>query len=114
MRLIDSAAPSLQCIGSAGSCDEGLRLTRDMQPDWIVLDADLAGDDGISIIPALRLASPCRVVVLSSQLDADLSAYAMRLGANACLHKYAPAESLFQAMSNPLPATARVADAPEN
>ncbi len=97
--LIESEAPMLRCVGSAASAKAGLQLAHDTQPHCVLLDADLAGEDGIALIPLIQKLVNCRVVVLSSHADEALSAYAARLGASACIHKLAPATELLRAVS---------------
>ena len=63
-----------------------------------MLDVDLAGEDGLALIPALRRCAPCEVVVLTSLSDPAVAAHALRLGAQACVHKTAPAEELLASL----------------
>jgi two-component system, NarL family, nitrate/nitrite response regulator NarL len=97
--LINGEAPSLACVGTAATIADALALTKATQPHWVLLDAHLGSDDGIALIPSLRALATCRVLVLSSQLDDTLAAYALRLGATACVHKVAPVEDLLHALS---------------
>ncbi len=99
--LINSAGPTLVCVGAATSVFDMLQMATETQPHIVVLDADLAGEDGVALIPALLTRARCRVVVLSSHADACLTAYALRLGAAACIHKMAPAEDLLIALDTP-------------
>lgn len=92
--LVDSEHPRLRTVGTAATADEALDLARAQQPHVVVLDVDLAGEDGLALIPALQRAVPCRVVVLSSLDDPQLAAQARQRGADACLHKTAPAAQL--------------------
>jgi DNA-binding NarL/FixJ family response regulator len=92
--LIDGEHPRLCTVGTAVTADEALDLARAQQPHVVVLDVDLAGDDGLALIPALQRAAPCKVVVLSSLDDPQLAAHARQRGADACLHKTAPAAQL--------------------
>jgi DNA-binding NarL/FixJ family response regulator len=92
--LIDGEHPRLCTVGMAATADEALDLARAQQPHVVVLDVDLAGDDGLALIPALQRAVPCKVVVLSSLDDPQLAADARQRGADACLHKTAPASEL--------------------
>ena len=96
--LIEAEQPRMRCIGSAGTAGEALTHTRALQPHVILLDVDLAGDDGLALIPALHLAAPCAVVVLTSLQDPNVATFALRLGAHACLHKTAPAADLIAAI----------------
>jgi two-component system, NarL family, nitrate/nitrite response regulator NarL len=96
--LIETEQPRMQCIGSVGTPDEALVCTRTLQPDVIVLDVNLAGEDGLALIPALHMAARCAVVVLTSLADPSVAAHALRLGAHACLHKTAPGAELIAAI----------------
>jgi DNA-binding NarL/FixJ family response regulator len=91
--LIDGERPRLCVVGTAGTADEALLHARQLKPQVVVLDVNLAGEDGLSLMPALR-ALACEVVVLTSLTDPRVEFHAMRLGAFACVHKTAPAAQL--------------------
>ena len=93
-KLINAEWPRMRSIGAAGTSQEALTLARTHQPDVVVLDVNLAGDDGLLLIPLLQQLAPCEVIVLTSLSDPRVSAHARRLGAHACLHKTAPASEL--------------------
>jgi DNA-binding NarL/FixJ family response regulator len=97
--LIDTEHPRLRVVGTAASADEALDQADSQQPHVVVLDANLGTEDGLALIPALRRAAPCKVVVLSSLTDPALAAHAERLGAHACLHKMAPAAELLSCIA---------------
>ena len=108
--LIESERPRMHCVGTAGTADEALAYTRALQPDVIVLDVNLADEDGLALIPGLHRAAHCAVVVLTSLQDPNVAAQALRLGAHACLHKTAPAAELMATIfaarrADALPAT---------
>ena len=96
--LIDSEHPRLCSVGAAGSCAEALVLARRLQPELVLLDVDLAGEDGLTLIALLQRETPCRVVVLTSAATPDVHARALQLGARACLSKAAPAAELLQCL----------------
>ena len=96
--LIESEQPRMHCVGTVGTADGALAYTKALQPDVIVLDVNLAGEDGLALIPALHQAARCAVVVLTSLADPNVAAQALRLGAHACLHKTAPAAELMAAI----------------
>lgn len=96
--LIDSEHPRLSSVGAAGSCAEALTLARLLQPELVLLDVDLAGEDGLSLIALLRHETACRVVVLTSAATPDVRARALQLGARACLSKAAPAAELLECL----------------
>ena len=96
--LIDSEHPRLCSVGAAGSCSEALALARRLQPELVLLDVDLAGEDGLSLIALLQCETDCRVVVLTSAATPAVRARALHLGARACLSKAAPAAELLQCL----------------
>ena len=89
--LIDAERPRMRTVGSAATRADALAQAAALQPDVVVLDVNLDGEDGLSLIPSLHRAAPCAVVVLTSLVDPLVAAHARRLGAAACLHKSAPA-----------------------
>lgn len=89
----------MRCVGAAVSVADGLQLALQTQPDCVLLDADLAGEDGMALIPLLLERISCTVVVISSHADDSLGAYAIRLGAVAFIHKLAPAAELLNALA---------------
>ena len=95
-RLIESEAPRLACVGGAASADEALLRVHEWRPDVVVLDVDLGGDDGLMLIPLLRRAVCCEIVVLTSLLDRRIAELAQRCGAWACVRKTAPAAELLE------------------
>lgn len=96
--LVDAEQPRMACVGGAGTVREALALTRELQPDVIVLDVLLGMDDGLALIGPLKRAAPCAVMVLTSLSDPAIAQQAARLGAYACLHKAAPAAELIAAI----------------
>lgn len=93
-RLIDGEAPRMCAVGCVATADEALESVERLQPDVVVLDVNLAGEDGLVLIPALRRLAPCRVVVLTSLSDPAVERMALALGACAHVHKTAPAQVL--------------------
>lgn len=93
-RLIDGEAPRMCTVGCAATGDEALERVEHLQPDVVVLDVNLAGEDGLVLIPAIRRLAPCQVVVLTSLTDPAVERIAMALGASAQVHKAAPAQVL--------------------
>ena len=92
--LVDAERPRMCSVGAAANCAQALELARQTQPDVVVLDVDLGGEDGLVLIAALHGIAPCQVVVLTSLSDPHVAAHARRLGASACVHKTAPAADL--------------------
>jgi DNA-binding NarL/FixJ family response regulator len=92
-RLISCAAVPMRCIGTAATGTEALRAAEELHPEIVVLDVDLAGEDGLALIPRL-MSSRARVLVLTSHGDAATRARARLLGASGFVEKHQPAADL--------------------
>ena len=65
------------------------------QPDFVLLDLNLNGENGAELIPKLKAASPdCTIVVLSSYGDIRSAVWAARQGAADFVSKPADADEL--------------------
>lgn len=69
--LIGSEAPFLHLAGSAGCGRDALELARHLQPDIIVLDVELGGEDGLALIPRLRACCHAVIVLFSTLAGAE-------------------------------------------
>ena len=96
-RLIASAQTALHCLGTAASGAEALSAAARLRPEVVVLDADLAGEDGLALIPQFALTAS--VLVLTCHGDAATRARATRLGARAFIEKHQPAADLLGAIA---------------
>ena len=79
-------------VFTTGSSAVALRHLNEARPQLVVLDVDLAGVDGLVLLP--QLAALAHVVVLTNQDDAATRHRALRLGADAFVVKGAPASAL--------------------
>jgi two-component system chemotaxis response regulator CheB len=61
------AIPALEVVGAASDGEEGLRLARELRPDVITLDVEMAVLDGLAMLKRLMLETPTRVVMLSGR-----------------------------------------------
>jgi two-component system nitrate/nitrite response regulator NarL len=96
-RLIAAAPMAVRFISTAATGDEALGEATRLRPDVVLLDADLAGEDGLAIIP--KLAPIASVVVLTSHGDSATRARAKSLGAVAFIEKHQPAADLLNAIT---------------
>ena len=95
-QLIACAPLRLRGIGTAGSAAEALKLAARLRPEVVVLDIDLAGENGLALIGHFGPAAG--VLVLSCHGDAATRARAARLGALAFVEKHQPAAELLAAL----------------
>jgi len=101
--LIDAESPRMRCIGAASTSSDALDHARELQPDVVVLDVDLGGEDGLALIPCLHRLAPCSVVVLTSALDHRIATRARELGARALVHKSARGGELIACVASAAP-----------
>jgi two-component system nitrate/nitrite response regulator NarL len=109
-RLIACAPLALRCVSTAANGTEALSAAARLRPDVVVLDVDLAGEDGLDLIAQLRATS--RVVVLSSHGDSATRARARQLGAMAFVEKHEPAAELLGAIVEVATPCSREEEAP--
>lgn len=73
--------PGFACVGSAGDGAACLRQLLEAQPDILLLDLGMPGNDGLSVARAVRQRHPAvRIVILTSRTDAALAREALALG----------------------------------
>lgn len=96
-RLIAAGPIALRFISTAATGYEALSAATRLRPDVVVLDADLAGEDGLAIIT--QLTPIASVVVLTSHGDLATRARAKSLGAAAFVEKHQPAADLLHAIT---------------
>ena len=95
-RLIACAQIPLRCVTTAATGAEALGIAALLRPEVVVLDVDLAGEDGLTLIPQLSLTAS--VLVLTSHGDAATRARAAQLGARAFIEKHQPAAELLNSI----------------
>jgi len=83
----------------AADAAEGLRRFREVSPEVTILDLNLPGEGGLSLLQTMR-ADLCnaRIVVLSMRNDAWSAEAALRLGAIGYLSKSAPPDMILEAV----------------
>jgi two-component system, NarL family, nitrate/nitrite response regulator NarL len=95
-RLITCAAIPLRTVCTAATPAEALRMAQLHHPEVVVLDVDLAGEDGLALLAHLSPAAG--VLVLTSHGDSATRARAFLLGAVAFVEKHQPAADLLGAI----------------
>ena len=60
------AAPGVSFL-EAGNGSEAIRVHRECNPDWILMDLDMPGMDGLAATKAIRADDPCARIVVVSQ-----------------------------------------------
>lgn len=96
--MLDSERPGIEVVGMARDGAEALQLVRDSAPDVVVLDLNLAGENGLELIPPLVLKHGVVVIVFTSADDPQTRKRSLSAGAAAFVSKYAPVDELISAI----------------
>lgn len=97
-KLIDTASPSMNVVGTATRCSEALVAVDRYQPDIVLLDIDLEDDNGLDLLGALRGRSRPYLLILTGIRDPEIIECAMREGARGMVYKSEPAERILKAI----------------
>lgn len=99
LRMLIEQEPGLQIVGEAEDLEAAVRLTAREQPDLILLDLDMAGKNGLEILPdLLTTVRHAHVLVLTGISDPEAHREAVRLGAAGVLMKNQAAQVLIKAI----------------
>jgi two-component system, NarL family, nitrate/nitrite response regulator NarL len=100
LRMLLESQPGITVVGEAATCAEALALATCAQPDVIVLDLDLGGENAIESIPMLLHTAPeTRVLVLTGVRDPEVHRQAIRQGAVGLVLKEKAVETLLEAIA---------------
>jgi len=99
LKALLATQPDLLTVGEAGDGSETVRLAEALQPDVVLLDVTMPGNDQFAALRALRARVPhARVLVLTMHRDFALLREALRLGAAGFVLKQAAASELLTAI----------------
>jgi two-component system, NarL family, nitrate/nitrite response regulator NarL len=100
LRMLLESQAGIMVVGEASSCADALALATCTQPDVIVLDLDLGGENAVESIPTLlRTAPETRILVLTGLRDPEVHRQAIRHGALGLVFKEKAVETLLQAIT---------------
>lgn len=97
-KLIESERPKMEIAGKATNRDEALTAARLLEPDVILLDLDLNGENSLEFLPDLLSQGEVKVLILTGLRNAECQERAMMLGARGVVQKGEPAETILQAI----------------
>jgi DNA-binding NarL/FixJ family response regulator len=86
-KLIESQWPRMIVVGTARTCQEALTRTRDVSPDVIFLNLELAGLRIAEFLPELLSGGLSRVLAFTATEDTDLLDLAVRQGVRGIVNK---------------------------
>jgi DNA-binding NarL/FixJ family response regulator len=91
--------PQLQVVGVASDGLEAVRKARELQPDLILLDIQLPGQNGFQAARQIRQIAPnCKIIFLTQETSADVVQEALRLGARGYVAKICAGRDLLAAI----------------
>ncbi|MBW4439391.1 MAG: response regulator transcription factor [Pleurocapsa minor GSE-CHR-MK-17-07R] len=99
LRLLLSNEPGWEVVDEAENGAEALAKATQLQPDVLLLDINMPQVDGLSVIPALRVAAPAtRILVLTMHDDGSYLTQAIQSGAAGYVLKKAVDTELLMAI----------------
>lgn len=100
LRMLIENNPELRVVAEAATPTEALEVTQREQPDIILLDLDLGGDNGSDILPRLLEVTDhrARAILLTGVQDVEAHREAIRRGASGLVKKEQAAETLIKAI----------------
>ncbi len=99
LRLLIEEQPGLKVVGEAANRADALMIATREQPDIILLDLDIKGDNGLDFLPQLHNAvREARVIILTGVSDPEVHQRAIRLGARGLVHKEHAVEVVVKAI----------------
>ena len=100
LRMLIDNEPNMEVVGQAANRAEALSVAKNADPNLILLDIDLGGEDGLDFLPELHDAVPeARVLVLTGLRDMEAHRRAARLGAAGLVLKEHAADILLKAIN---------------
>ena len=99
LRLLIEEQPGLKVVGEAANRADAIMIATREQPDIILLDLDIKGDNGLDFLPQLHNAvREARVIILTGVSDPEVHQRAIRLGARGLVHKEHAVEVVVKAI----------------
>jgi DNA-binding NarL/FixJ family response regulator len=98
-RMVLKAQEGLEVVGEAGNGAEAVALTRQLEPDVVLMDVRMPGMDGVQATRALVDGGSRSHIIILTTFDLDEYAHAaLRAGASGFLLKDAPTADLLSAI----------------
>lgn len=98
-----NSQPGLEVVAEAANAEEALEAARHLQPDVVIMDINLGGDNGIEATEQLLVYSPnSRVLGVSLHSNPAYARNMLRKGAKGYVTKNSPREEMFTAIEEVL------------
>jgi DNA-binding NarL/FixJ family response regulator len=99
--LLKTRKDLVEVIGQAASGCEAVRLTKELQPDIVLMDISMPDGDGMEATACIRANFPDTTVVILTASESDEDLYrAVQLGAAGYLLKNLDADQLFDVLTS--------------
>jgi DNA-binding NarL/FixJ family response regulator len=99
IRSFLSDLQDFEVIGEASSGAEALKLAEEHEPDFILLDINMPGINGLEAVGQLRKLTPAaKILILTVHNSREYVLHVAKSGAHGYILKEAPPEELLQAM----------------
>jgi DNA-binding NarL/FixJ family response regulator len=97
-KLINAETPRMSVMATARNAEEALACLAHETPDVVLLDLDLDGQSGLTLLPALLHERRTRVLILTGERQQNILDQAVHKGARGILRKDASAEHVLKAI----------------
>ncbi len=99
LKSLISRNTTFEVVGEAGNGREGLRMSKELKPDLVIVDISLPDRSGIDLTRNIRnLLSKTRVMIVSMHSKIDYISEAFRAGATGYVMKESAADRLVQGL----------------
>jgi len=98
VKLIESDSQTMMVIGTAADIPAAVVVAQREQPDIILLDIDLNGENSLDSMPLLREVTNAVVLILTGVRDPETHDRAVLSGARGVVQKEAPPEIILKAI----------------
>ena len=99
LKSLISRSPKFEVIAEAGNGREGLRMSKELKPDLVIMDISLPDKTGIDLTRSIRSLLPgTRVMIVSMHSKIDYITEAFQAGATGYVVKESATDRLVQAL----------------
>jgi DNA-binding NarL/FixJ family response regulator len=100
-KLLLSQDSNIEIVGEAKDGNEGLEMTRDLDPDLVIFDITMPGLNGVELAKQLTdQKSHARLLVLTAHQDATYLRTMLKIGVSGFISKSASGRELLEAVHN--------------
>jgi two-component system, NarL family, nitrate/nitrite response regulator NarL len=99
LRKLIEAEGGFNVVGEATTGDEALELTKDLQPDVLLLDISMPRLTGLEVLRRLsKVSSPLRTILLTASIEKSEIVEALQFGARGVVPKQSASRMLFKSI----------------